>query len=277
MIAQCKGKDLIKVPKSKLLEFGWISSIKYDGHYVQIHKIGDTVEFWTSGSKQFYIEYIAEELIELNKGLDFILETEYIADTYGKLGDRTKAAKLTTYRTNFYKDLPSGAKPGMDKFMVFDTIITSMAFDRRIKELKEINLGTYCNLASFIQVDTLDAAKDLAKIYCNSGYEGVFIKHKDHMYQPGKRLNTGIKIKSRLTADLFCIQTVKGEGKYSEMIGALLLKDDEGRIVSVGSGLTDEERQLPESHFVGHIIEIHYEQILDTYIQPTFVRRRLDK
>jgi ATP-dependent DNA ligase len=105
MIPQCKGKDYEKVPVSKILKDGWYASIKYDGNYVQVHKKGNEVKFFTSGGKQFYHTIGSYELTNLNPDVDFILECEYISNSSGLLGSRTKAAKLTSYRTNFSKGI----------------------------------------------------------------------------------------------------------------------------------------------------------------------------
>lgn len=285
MIKQCKGKDLGKVPKSKLLKEGWYASIKYDGNYVQIHKKGNEIKFYTSGNKEFYIEHIADELINLNPNTDFIIEAEYIADSEGKLGDRTKAAKLTTYRTNYSKGLPSGAVPGRDIFKVFDCIYFNNtipnshtpigSFEHRLKLLNVIELGTHCE--TIVMNKQWDLDKIDVESFLNKGYEGIFLKHKDHIYKPGKRVNDAIKIKGRTSVDLWCVGVKPGEGKYLGMIGALILTDKEGRQVDVGSGLTDEDRSKPPYEFLTKVIEIEYEQILDTYIQPTFISVRNDK
>jgi len=285
MIAQCKGKDISKVSKSKLLEGGWYASIKYDGNYVQIHKKGNSITFFTSGGKEFYIEHIADELCNLNPNVDFIIECEYIANTSGKLGCRTSAAKLTTYRTNYSKGLESGAFVGNDIFMVFDCIaygkdralVNSDTFETRLQNLYDLDLGTHCERA-FILNNKFSLDKIDAQPFINDGYEGLFLKHKDHVYLPGKRVNNAIKLKGRKTADLLCIGVEPGEGKYEGMIGSLILTDSSGRIVRVGSGLDDSDRNLAfDLVFKNKVIEIEYEQIIDTYIQPTYIRVRDDK
>ena len=71
---------------------------------------------------------------------------------------------------------------------------------------------------------------------------------------------------------------MEGEGKYAGMLGALVLVDSEFRQVSVGTGFSDYERSFdPDEHFVGKVIEIKYEQIQDTYLQPSFIQVREDK
>jgi ATP-dependent DNA ligase len=278
MIKQCKGKDIEKVPKSKLLQDGWYVSIKYDGHYVQIHKKGNNVTFFTSGGKEFYIEHIADELCNLNPNVDFIIECEYIADTTGKLGCRGSAAKLTTYRTNFAKGLESGSIVGKDIFKVFDIIIEGIPFYIRNMTLNQLNLGTHCEKACTIREKPFKLENIDVNSFLDEGYEGLYLKHKDHIYEPGKRVNTAIKLKGRKTADLLCLGMEPGEGKYEGMIGSLILIDTKGRVVRVGSGLNDSDRLMAfDLAFKDRVIEIEYEQILDTYIQPTYLRVRNDK
>ena len=48
-IKQCKAKDMSDVNLSKIDKKNWIVMPKYDGNYVQIHKIDNIVRFFTSG------------------------------------------------------------------------------------------------------------------------------------------------------------------------------------------------------------------------------------
>jgi len=119
--------------------------------------------------------------------------------------------------------------------------------------------------------------KERAELYAGNGMEGAMLKSPDHIYKVGKRVNDCIKLKPRHTVDLLCIGIEDGEGKYDGMIGSLLLKDSKGMVVSAGSGLVDEQRKLPKEYFIGKVVEIYYEQILDTYIQPIIKCIREDK
>jgi len=120
-------------------------------------------------------------------------------------------------------------------------------------------------------------AKIFAKQLVNEGWEGCMCVDGNSKYQIGKRVNYSVKLKYRKTADLLCIDTIPGDGKYVGEIGSLVLQDSEGRIVAVGSGLDDIDRVKNPNHFIGKIIEIEYEQIMDTYIQPVFNCVRYDK
>jgi ATP-dependent DNA ligase len=277
MIKQCKGKDLGKVPKSKLGNLFYLS-IKYDGHYVQIHKVNDTVRFFTSGGKEFYHALAADAIIKALGQNNAILEAEFISNTDGKLGNRGKAAKLTTYRTNFEKGLGNlGLNIQADKFMVFDIIIDDLDFDGRLKFLQSFDFKHQIELVEFFGPYTLAECQEVTRGFVNKGFEGTYIKAPTHKYYAGKRVNDAIKLKLRPTADLYCRSVLSGEGKYAGMVGSLVLQDSLGRSVQVGSGLTDIQRGLPHEYFIGKVIEIEYEQILETYIQPTFIRVRDDK
>jgi len=288
MIAQCKGKDISKVPKSKLLKTGWYSSIKYDGNYVQIEKRGSIIKFWTSGGKEFYIDHIADELLNLNPNIDFTIECEYIADTNGKLGSRARCS-TGHYRANFKNGIKNNCIPGMDIFKAFDCIyyeeyigqaMTNFTCNYRVRNtlLRELNLGTSIEPVEVYPINDLETISKGVLLLTNAGWEGMMLMHETHQYQPGKRVNTAIKDKgNRPTADLLCIDVLAGEGKYSEMIGSLMLQDSQGRIVAVGSGMNDSDRNMSADWYLGKIIEISYEQILDTYIQPIYIGIRDDK
>jgi len=275
-IKQCKGKDLNKVPSSKLEDI-FISSTKYDGHYVQIHKSNGSIRFFTSGGKEFYHSKAANELLDNLPDYDVSFEAEFIAGTDGKLGNRGKAAKLTTYRTNFEKGLSNGDIENEDTFKVFDLISCNREFKDRLIILKSMVFSEHIQLVEFSEPMRLFEIKLLSGTMIASGFEGLFLKSPTHLYKSGKRVNDAIKLKLRPTADLLCIGINPGEGKYEGMIGSLILKDSKGRTVSVGAGLDDNDRAGLHAYYTGRVIEIEYEQILDTYIQPTFKSIRVDK
>ena len=273
-VKQCKGKDLAKVPANKLLKRDYYIMPKYDGNYVQIHKSGSEVKFFTSSGEEFYLPNVARKLIKDNE-FGFRLECEFIGKTDGKLGSRGKCT-TTTFRTDFKKGLVSNDE-GV-KFIVFD-ILSLQPFQGRRETLEEcIVFNDQVELCPLIAYgEDLDEAERIANMYCNDGWEGVFLKHRNHFIHEGKRVNDAIKIKGRHTADLLCIDYIEGKGKYEGMIGSLVLQDSKGRLVRVGSGLDDLDRLGSPDKFIGKVVEIKYEQLQDTYIQPVYVGIRDDK
>lgn len=289
-----KGKAFDKLPVSISKVFDstlYLASIKYDGNQVFIVKEADRIHMYSSDWKEFHNKAISKELLSL-KG-SFILIGEYLHDCKGLLGDRGKSAILTTFRTNFSKGLPNSVvEEAKATVMVFDYIhmnsrliedvlhsvpvTNTPATDRLDKARFTLRGLKHCQV-----IDTVGILGREAKTYAHTlalkGYEGAMLIEPNSTYHIGKRVNHAIKLKHRKTVDLKCIGTQPGEGKYEGMIGALVLQDAKGRKVSVGSGLDDTQRSLPDSYYTGKIIEIEYEQILDTYIQPVFKAVREDK
>jgi DNA ligase-1 len=77
----------------------------------------------------------------------------------------------------------------------------------------------------------------------SKGGEGVILKDIDSGYFFGKRNDRMLKIKEEVTKDLQVVGMVKGEGKYSDTLGALLVRDKNG-ITHTISGMTDGQREL---------------------------------
>lgn len=275
--AKTYGKDTIKDTSGL-----WYLSKKYDGHQVFIKKVGTTVVFTTSAGKPFDIESIRKDLQSIEG--DFILVGEYLYNCEGKLGSRGLSAKLTTFRTNYSKGIRN-YKPDelLSNIMVFDCIpikngelITHTIFSDRVRFLKSLRLPMGLERVDFT-LTTFGEALKIVKQWTNCGYEGGMLQRTNTFYYPGKRVHHAVKIKPRKTADLLCIGVEQGQGKYKDLIGALTLEDSQGVIVSVGSGLTDEQRTKGANSFLNKVIEIEYERIDTTYIQPTFKCVRLDK
>ena len=276
-IKQCKGKDFCNLPnKVDLDEKNYYASIKYDGHYIQIHIDNDKVRFFTSGGKEFYVNYLARRLTQFQNG---IYEAEFIGNARGQLGDRTKVGILTTWRTEFAKGIESTYNN--EKIVIFDYYSTE-PFSKRLERLTNLKRSALCD--DKIQIVAYTGSMSIAdgRFYSmrvrKEGWEGIMLKHKDHRQIPGKRVNEAIKIKERPTADLLCIATKEGEGKYAGAIGSLVLTNkDATMFVSVGSGLTDTQRAKRPEEFIGKVVEIAYDSIKDTYVQPTFIGIRKDK
>jgi hypothetical protein len=125
---------------------------------------------------------------------------------------------------------------------------------------------------------------DTASKLIANGEEGIIVKTVDGPYE-NKRSKFALKIKDVLEADLKVVAIQEGTGKYKGKIGALLCESGDGNVkVSVGSGLTDEQRSLPESDYIGKIISVkyntkipNYDKSGETLFLPRFVEIRLDK
>ena len=294
MFAPQKGKAFENLPAKSLATFNtdrWLVSKKYDGNQIFITKISGRVRMFTSDWKEFCIKAVANEVHKING--DFVVIGEFMQGCHGRLGDRVYSAILTTYRINFNKRLDNAnTSEVLAKIKVFDMImydvrkytesermspICNVTYEERLKTA--IRLLNGIKYLSPIDTNEMSGseATELSKQLVKEGWEGVMCVRADSIYQVGKRVNYSVKLKHRKTADLLCIGTEDGEGKYEGLIGSLILEDSTGRVVSVGSGLSDSDRHSLPTRFIGRVIEIEYEQIIDTYIQPTYVCIRENK
>lgn len=273
--------NLSAVHASVLHKKSFICSKKYDGHMVWIVKEGQRVRFFTSDWKEFFISSIALQL--LCTSTNFIVAGELLFGCEGKLGSRGKSAVTTTFRTNYSKGLPNGAgMEGRVNIRLFDCIYYNTNrqktpyIDRLVLATAVAKYSNQLNIIDWGGRYSFELCRALAKQWFDEGWEGAVIHEADASYVIGKRAPYAVKLKFRRTADLLCIGVEAGLGKCNG-IGSVVLQDKIGRIVKVGSGLDYSGNTRDGSDFIGRVIEIEYEQIMDTYIQPSFICIRDDK
>jgi ATP-dependent DNA ligase len=214
-------------------------------------------------------------------GDNFTLVGEFNYDSVGKLGDRSKSAILTTFRTNFKKDIET--KPSQEdkcRVRVFDFIEVGLyLYTDRLERARNLLYTTVPKNISVVHTVTMSGreAFKYKDELTDMGWEGCMLVEPDTYYEFGRRVNHSIKLKNRPTVDLLCIGVEYGQGKYANQIGAIVLKDSMGRTALAGSGLSDLQRLQAPNYFIDKVWEISYEQIMDTYIQPVIVSLREDK
>lgn len=88
-----------------------------------------------------------------------------------------------------------------------------------------------------------------------------------------------VKLKPRPTHDLLVTGTTPGKGKYTGMIGALVVQTGTNKFCEVGTGLTDDMRRQPGADFVGLIAEVSTLGVNKSgkLREPALLRWRLDK
>lgn len=115
-------------------------------------------------------------------------------------------------------------------------------------------------LAEFIcTTNNIDGTTDgYARRVWENGGEGIILKRATAPYSEGKRNADLMKIKLEDTVDLQVVSVARGEGKYSNTLGALVCSDKAG-VLHYISGMSDLLRDLwwksPHS-IVGSIVEV---------------------
>ena len=114
------------------------------------------------------------------------------------------------------------------------------------------------------------------------GWEGVVLKDIDAPYYAGKRSKAWLKLKEQTTYDCKVVGFQPGKGRLDGAAGALLVLSPKGKLVAVGSGLTDDQRLEINDHperWVGRQVEIACQQFTPSgsMRHPVFIRPRWDK
>ncbi len=258
----------------KQLVFPVCATTKFDGNYTYTRIENGRATHTTSGGLTY--RHTDDISIIFRNLVDGVYLGERIAGK-GKLGDRVRC------NLRGPKDNQTSTK---HSYIFFDYLTLDEA-DRGYSTTDYLDRMTYLMVHSGMHGDYIAKVKILSnrvdmythlRNVVNDGYEGIMLMAHDWKWKDTKsRTIDFCKLKSRRTADLVCININEGEGKYEGMIGSLILQDSSGRQVSVGSGLNDEDRSRPPMYFMGSVVEIEFEQIIETYIQPTFIRLRNDK
>ncbi|GFD88450.1 ATP-dependent DNA ligase [Tenacibaculum sp. KUL152] len=132
-------------------------------------------------------------------------------------------------------------------FMAFDLPQSELPFEARLKVLRRL-IGDANNVSlSLVEQFNLTSLHELEKmlerVLAHSG-EGLMLHHKNALYING-RSEQLLKLKKFDDDEAKVIGHVKGKGKYTDVLGALLVQTKEGVIFKLGSGFSDKERENP--------------------------------
>ncbi|MAC34080.1 MULTISPECIES: DNA ligase [Idiomarina] len=173
--------------------------------------------------------------------------------------------ELWTKRQNF-EDLSSIVRTQIPEeerwrevqYMVFDMPDAQLPFEERYKN--------YSNLIEQINTEHIKAVKqqrfhsnhELSKhlqAMVENGAEGLMLHLATAPHQSG-RSDALLKLKPYFDDEAEVIAHLPGKGKYTGMLGALRVRNQQGIEFSIGTGFTDAERANPPP--VGSIITYKY-------------------
>ena len=256
-----KGKDYTKLPKRmKISDTELVkASIKYDGHYNQLHLFRrdgkQKTMMFTSGGLPWLLPKKVEE-VAIQNLTDGVYECEF-TNGDGKLGGLHKCGNIATRRTAYKKGdrvaLPFEAK---EKLRIFSKLPNFDGY--AYQEVEEFTKSTSPHLMKVTKLEVEYAvAVKWAETLMNKGFEGGIIELDGLYFRSSYRTNYRIKQKATNTETMVCTGVNKGKGKYTGMIGSLELASV-GCSVSVGSGLTDANRKRGADYFIGKSVTVNY-------------------
>jgi len=162
-------------------------------------------------------------------------------------------------------------------FMVFDAPQAKGTFEERMQFLRTTLPETNRFVRVVAQKRCAGAAQLLAERdrAVKLGGEGLMLRQPGSQYEP-RRSPTLLKVKPYDDAEATVIAHEPGKGKFAGQLGALRVRTDDGREFSIGSGLTDAQRQSPPP--IGTVITYRFRGLTAKGMPrfPTYLRVRLD-
>ncbi|EDO6594668.1 DNA ligase [Campylobacter coli] len=132
--------------------------------------------------------------------------------------------------------------------------LTPCTLSNRLKVLERYlqqNPNPYIKIIKQIPIKDQEHLKEFYKdIIFNKG-EGVVIRKDFAPYEKGRSKNA-LKLKPYEDAECKVIAYIEGKGKFQGKIGALLCQMPNDRVIKIGSGLKDKDRENPPK--IGSIV-----------------------
>ncbi|HEH4740269.1 TPA: DNA ligase [Campylobacter coli] len=132
--------------------------------------------------------------------------------------------------------------------------LTPCTLSNRLKVLERYlqqNPNPYIKIIKQIPIKDQEHLKEFYKdIIFNKG-EGVVIRKDFAPYEKGRSKNA-LKLKPYEDAECKVIAYTEGKGKFQGKIGALLCQMPDDRVIKIGSGLKDKDRENPPK--IGSIV-----------------------
>lgn len=237
---------------------GWWISEKYDG----LRAFWDGQKLWTRKGNPIYApDYFLAELPR-----DIALDGELWIG-YGKFEETASIVRSQTPDDRWKRI----------HYMVFDAPQAQGTFEQRMQFLR----ATVSEGNHFVRVVAQERCQGVAQLLAErdrvvrEGGEGLMLRQPESAYEP-KRSPTLLKVKPYDDAEATVAAHEPGTGKYEGKLGALRVRTDDGREFSIGSGLSDADRESPPP--VGTVITYRFRGLTAKGLPrfPSYLRIRRD-
>lgn len=212
---------------------GFYAEIKYDGERVQVHKNGDTFEFFSRSLKNVQphkIEYVKEYIVKAcPHGNSIILDSEVLM-VDNKTGNPLPFGTLGVHKRSAFKDATCC-------LFIFDILYFNgeNLMNKPIKERRAIleknvtEIPNHIMLSEMTLVNEAGQLNSLIHHVIQQGLEGLVLKDVKSIYEPGKR--HWLKVKKDYleggamadTADLVVLGAYYGTGNKGGIMSVFLM------------------------------------------------------
>jgi DNA ligase-1 len=144
------------------------------------------------------------------------------------------------------------------KYLIFDLPASDQTFDLRVEKIKlivkQVNRSHIQSVVQFKLDDHVVLLETLDRIVKNKG-EGLML-HRGASHYQNSRSDDLLKLKKSSDAEATVIEHYGGQGKYTDLLGSMLVETDDQRRFKLGAGFSDLERANPPP--IGSVITYRY-------------------
>ena len=272
------------------LNWPMVAQTKMDGMRFNAIVENGHVSYRTRAGKELDLFGVLDaDVMKLTAETEYVLDGELLmAGPDGKPMDRKTGNGLLT---KFQKGTGTPELAKQVRVVVWDIVPLfafragrcSVGYRERHLMLHPATQGRI-QIAPITIVNSMEEAQTLYQMKLAEGEEGLVLKDPKGPWED-KRVKHQVKMKAELEADLRVVGVTPGTGKFQGKIGSLMVETGDREVrCSVGTGLTDEERSLDPSEFVGKIVAVKYNAVITdkktgqkSLFLPVFVEIREDK
>ena len=214
------------------------------------HSGVDLEEYWVSEKLDGVRAYWDGERLRSRRGNFFSAPAWFVADFPAFPLD----GELWLGRGMFEKlsgavrrEKPRPAEWREIRFMVFDLPASAEVFDRRLETLRRIARETdsaYLGLVEQFRVAGQDELLQKLQQVVADGGEGLMLHRGGAVYRAGRTRDL-LKLKQHEDAEAVVVRHLPGKGKFSGMLGSLLVETPDGLRFKLGSGFSLRQRREP--------------------------------
>lgn len=146
-----------------------------------------------------------------------------------------------------FDQIPDDSQWQKISYQVFDLPHSSQPFERRQQTLKALLEKQPANHVKWVKQNKLESLAAIEKSLdevIKQGGEGLMLRTPNSLYESG-RSDHLLKVKVREDSEARVIAYQAGRGKYENMLGAVWVELENGKMFKIGTGFSDQERQSP--------------------------------
>lgn len=262
--------SLLSDLKTNNLFSGYLSQLKLDGEFININVTeNNEVEYFTRNGNSFnspYFEKISNALLKIDSLRNHQLHGELLVKRNGIILPREEG-------NGMLNSLLSGGVLENDcylflvlwSYVPLDAVKPKSADTRPYKEvynnLLTMFAGVDKSIIDIVETEIVYTENDVRKMYSRvkeSGGEGLVIKDPNMVWKDGTSRQQ-FKIKTEFVVELEIIGFTKGNNKFSETFGSIMMKSADDLLFVDVSGIKDDVRKYISDNresFIGKIASV---------------------